>query len=152
MDLHFGVHHTTTVWLTFVRVLTEEREGWKWFAAANAGHHALMYAYFGGWNGDAVRRILLVTGQVQLVVGMAADAVAGWGRWQTGEEVWRMGFSMGLLGVYMVLSLREMKAREREREKAGEERMVGEMKEEGSRREGRLSVKRGRGPQQPQPW
>jgi hypothetical protein len=116
VDLHFGFHHTTTVWLTWVRVLPEgDNDGWKWFAAANATHHVLMYAYFGGWNGERVRRTLLVTGQAQLVVGMVADVVVAWGRWQRGEEMWRMGVSGGLLGAYMVLSLREMAQRERER-------------------------------------
>ncbi|KAK0633905.1 hypothetical protein B0T14DRAFT_561445 [Immersiella caudata] len=121
VDLHFGFHHTTTIWLTWARVLPEgENEGWRWFAAANAAHHVLMYAYFGGWNGERVRRILLVTGQVQLVVGMVADGVVGWGRWKGGQEVWRMGFSAGLLGVYLGLSLREMKMR-RGRGKGGGE-------------------------------
>ncbi|KAK0655056.1 hypothetical protein B0T16DRAFT_450795 [Cercophora newfieldiana] len=118
VDLHFGVHHATTVWLTWVRVLREGCEGWKWFAGANAAHHVLMYAYFGGWNGERVRRVLLVTGQGQLVAGMVVDAVVGWGRWNRGEEVWRMGVSGGLLGLYMGLSLRELRVGRRVR--AGE--------------------------------
>ncbi|KAK1749570.1 hypothetical protein QBC47DRAFT_395664 [Echria macrotheca] len=116
VGLHFGFHHTTTVWLTFVRVLPEgENEGWRWFAAANAAHHVLMYAYFGGWNGELMRRVLVVTGLVQLGLGMVVDAVVAWGRWYGLGGWWRMAVSGALLGGYMVLSLMEMRQREEER-------------------------------------
>ncbi|GAB1311341.1 hypothetical protein MFIFM68171_01551 [Madurella fahalii] len=116
VDLHFAVHHLTTPWLTFVRVLPG-CEGWRWFGAANAAHHALMYAYFGGWQ--AVRDVLLWTGQAQLWIGMAADAWAVRARLASGEgveEVWRFLVSGGLLGLYSVLSAREMRARARAKE------------------------------------
>ncbi|KAK4451225.1 hypothetical protein QBC34DRAFT_295749 [Podospora aff. communis PSN243] len=121
VGLHFGVHHTTTVWLTYVRVLpVGENEGWRWFGAANAAHHVGMYAYFGGWDGDTMRRVLVVTGQAQLVLGMVVDAVVGWKRWERGEEVWRVGVGGGLLGVYLGLSLRELWERRAERGGKGE--------------------------------
>lgn len=111
IDPHFAFHHLTTPWLTFVRVLPG-CDGWRWFAAANAGHHALMYAYFGGWAG--VRDVLLWTGQAQLGIGMAADGWAVWQRLASGDGVggvWRFLVSGGLLGSYWVLSARETRAR-----------------------------------------
>ncbi|KXX76872.1 hypothetical protein MMYC01_206719 [Madurella mycetomatis] len=111
VDLHFAFHHLTTPWLTFVRVLPG-CEGWRWFGAANVGHHALMYAYFGGWEG--VRSVVLWTGQAQLGIGIAADGWAVWERLARGEGaegVWRFLVSGGLLGLYWVLSVREMRAR-----------------------------------------
>ncbi len=115
IDLHFGFHHLTTPWLTFVRVLSAEGcEGWRWFGAANTAHHGLMYAYFGGWQAPWVREVLLWTGQVQLGIGMVADG------WVVGKklgdgggigEVWRFLVSGALLGVYWVLQRREMRLR-----------------------------------------
>lgn len=122
IGLHFGFHHLTTPWLTFVRVLQDGAgsEGWRWFAAANAAHHALMYAYFGGWSG--VRDVCVWTGQVQLVVGMVVDLWIVWGRLvgeERGEVVWRHLFSAGLLATYCVLSLREMRSGANEEGKKG---------------------------------
>ncbi|KAH6621608.1 hypothetical protein B0J18DRAFT_432915, partial [Chaetomium sp. MPI-SDFR-AT-0129] len=79
IDLHFAFHHLTTPWLTFIRVLPdgEACEGWRWFAAANTAHHALMYAYFGGVAGERTAklgRVLRWTGEGQLVLGMVVDA------------------------------------------------------------------------------
>ncbi|KAK4122028.1 hypothetical protein N657DRAFT_647548 [Parathielavia appendiculata] len=125
VHLHFGFHHLTTPWLTFVRVLPHHGkvcEGWKWFAAANAAHHALMYAYFGGWSG--VREVLLWTGEAQLGIGIAADAWAVWGRLARGEgvqELWRFAMSSGLLATYWVLHTREMRMRAREEAKRSRE-------------------------------
>ena len=120
IDLHFGFHHLTTPWLTFVRVLPPGCERWRWFGAANAAHHVLIYAYFGGWQ--RVRNVLLWTGQVQLAVGMLADAWAVGKRLANGEgvhKVWRFLVSGGLLAVYWVLNSREMRARAREEGRKG---------------------------------
>lgn len=110
IDSHFGFHHLTTPWLTFVRVLPGTA-GWRGFAAANAAHHVLVYAYFGGWEG--VRGLLLWTGPAQLFWGMAVDAWNVWARWGTGEQVWRFIVSAGLLATYRVLDEMEMRRRER---------------------------------------
>ncbi|KAK4112821.1 hypothetical protein N656DRAFT_768379 [Canariomyces notabilis] len=124
VGLHFGFHHLTTPWLTFVRVLPSPAsgsEGWRWFAAANAAHHALMYAYFGGWQG--VRGVLLWTGELQLVVGMVVDAMVVWRRLMSGEgveSVWRFVVSGGLLGCYFALNRREMGMRAEEEGKRGD--------------------------------
>jgi hypothetical protein len=115
VDLHFGFHHLTTPWLTFVRVLPPDCDGWRWFGAANAAHHVLIYAYFGGWHG--VRNVLLWTGQAQLGIGMLADGWAVWKRLAEGQgvqDVWMYLVSGGLLGAYWVLHSREMRARARE--------------------------------------
>jgi hypothetical protein len=122
VSLHFGFHHLTTPWLTFVRVLPdspESHEGWRWFAAANAAHHALMYAYFGGWaQTRRVREVLLWTGEVQLWIGMLADGWVVSKRLVTkGEglgDVWRFLVSTGLLGTYYILNRRERREKERE--------------------------------------
>ncbi|KAL1960750.1 hypothetical protein VTO42DRAFT_6580 [Malbranchea cinnamomea] len=70
IGLHFGVHHLTTPYLTFFRVMRHS-QGWVVFAALNAFHHVLMYAYFGGLG--IVRPILPWTGGLQLVVGILRE-------------------------------------------------------------------------------
>ncbi len=47
VGLHFAVHHLTTPYLTFARVV-QHAEGWRAFAALNTLHHTLMYAYLRG--------------------------------------------------------------------------------------------------------
>ncbi|KAK3307370.1 uncharacterized protein B0T15DRAFT_510652 [Chaetomium strumarium] len=128
VNLHFGFHHLTTPWLTFVRVLPDSprsHAGWRWFAAANTAHHALMYAYFGGWaQTQRMREILLWTGEVQLWIGMLTD---GWvvserlvARGEGDDDVWRLMVSAGLLGTYFILNRRELREKERE-ERRGKE-------------------------------
>ncbi|OIW24574.1 hypothetical protein CONLIGDRAFT_685538 [Coniochaeta ligniaria NRRL 30616] len=70
--LHFAVHHLTTPWLTLCRVLYNS-DGWRIGAALNVLHHVIMYAYFGGLT--SVRRMLPVTGMVQLVIGLIVEAI-----------------------------------------------------------------------------
>ncbi|OBT92629.1 hypothetical protein VE01_09811 [Pseudogymnoascus verrucosus] len=41
IDLHFGVHHLTTMYMTYARVL-HHSEGWCVFAALNTAHHVLI--------------------------------------------------------------------------------------------------------------
>ncbi|KAK4240533.1 hypothetical protein C8A03DRAFT_41951 [Achaetomium macrosporum] len=123
INLHFAFHHLTTPWLTFVRVLPDDppgcHEGWRWFAAANAAHHVLMYAYFGGLGQtQLVREVLFWAGEVQFCIGMLAD---GWVVWERlvveGEgvqELWRFLVSAGLLGTYWILNRSELREKERE--------------------------------------
>jgi hypothetical protein len=114
INLHFAFHHLTTPYLTFVRFLPD-REGWRPFAAANTIHHVLMYAYFGG--ASLLRPILPVTGTLQLVVGIVVDLVVGVGMYRTSHEddgdglCWPYFASAGLLGVYLVLHVRDLRAR-----------------------------------------
>ncbi|KAK3331315.1 hypothetical protein B0H66DRAFT_546306 [Apodospora peruviana] len=123
VSLHFGWHHLTTSWLTWARVLPStdtsiggsNNEGWRWFAAANAVHHVLMYAYFGGLG--AVRPLLPYTGQIQLILGILVDVWIIYKRVMKGVDghvvVWPYVFSMGLLSTYLVLNSRELAAAER---------------------------------------
>lgn len=59
IDLHFAVHHLTTPYFTYFRVL-QHSDGWQIVASLNALHHVFMYAYFGGIA--SARRLLPVTG------------------------------------------------------------------------------------------
>jgi len=115
VDLHFGFHHLTTPWLTFFRVLGSGGDGgsWRWFAACNAAHHVLMYAYFGGWAG--VRPVLDYTGVGQLVVGITVEVWEVFAPARRGAAAQHV-FAGGLLACYLVLSLREMTLRRKERE------------------------------------
>lgn len=129
IDLHFFIHHLTTPYLTYVRVLPSDpgSKGWKVFAGLNKGHHALMYAYFGGLWGrtnDWGRRLLQITGIVQLIGGISADLLVLWMRnylrfdWDEGGiggENWRNGVSIGILSTYLVLSIRDMRTNNAER-------------------------------------
>jgi hypothetical protein len=108
IGLHFGIHHLTTPYLTFFRVV-QNSVGWTWqpFAALNAFHHALMYAYFGGWA--ATRPLLPVTGTIQLVVGIMAEIFAV--RTKTTGPVWPHVIAGGLLSTYLVLNTRDLMMR-----------------------------------------
>lgn len=116
IDLHFGVHHLTTMYYTYSRVL-QHSEGWRVFAALNCAHHALMYPFFGGatWT----RPILPWTGAVQLVVGIGMEVLVVQGKWERDmdEVVWPNYMGGGILSVYFVLFLRDLELRRREREK-----------------------------------
>jgi hypothetical protein len=114
VGLHFGFHHLTTPWFTYIRVLPG-CAAWRWFAALNAAHHVFMYAYFGGW--EAVRPILDFTGIGQLVGGIAAEV---WCVRLGRDEVWRHWIALGLLGSYLILSIRDIRTR-KTREKAVKE-------------------------------
>lgn len=106
IDLHFGFHHLTTCYLTFARVVHDSR-GWKPFAALNALHHALMYAYFGGMQ--LPRPALPWTGAFQLIVGIVADVQVAREKMEMNEEnVWTNVFSGCLLATYLILSTREL--------------------------------------------
>ncbi|KAK9319837.1 ELO family [Lipomyces orientalis] len=103
--LHFTFHHLTTPILTYVRVL-QHHEGWEIFAALNALHHALMYAYFGGVS--AFRPLLRFTGVLQLVIGILVEIRIIFARLAVGGIVWPNIMAATLLVCYMVLFIREM--------------------------------------------
>jgi hypothetical protein len=67
---HMAFHHLTTPVLTYFRV--PNASDWQPFAFFNCFHHFWMYAYFGG--ASWFRRVLPVTGWLQLVVGIGVDA------------------------------------------------------------------------------
>lgn len=112
IDLHFAVHHLTTPWLTFVRVVRHGDGGWRPFAALNAFHHVLMYAYFGG--ADIFRPALPVTGTAQLIAGLAAETWLIRTKFLSGEGlVWPNAFGLGLLSAYLVLHVRDLRIKAR---------------------------------------
>lgn len=127
IDLHFGFHHLTTPWLTFVRVVRHSDGEWRTFAALNAFHHVLMYAYYGG--AGILRPVLLVTGTVQLVAGMAAETWSIWNRLGSGEGLlWPNAFGLGLLSTYLVLHVRDLRIKARtQRMHTVEEKKVKEL-------------------------
>ncbi|KAL4876786.1 hypothetical protein BJY04DRAFT_199455 [Aspergillus karnatakaensis] len=110
ISLHFGFHHLTTPYLTFIRYLSGS-EHWGVFAALNTFHHVLMYAYFGG--AVFLRPILPWSGMLQLVGGLVVDLMLGIEAYTTGEdgEVWPYLGSGMLLGVYFILNWRDLRAR-----------------------------------------
>lgn len=115
IDLHFAVHHLTTPYLTYVRVL-HYSHGWRVVAALNAFHHVLMYAYFGG--AGFLRPALPVTGTIQLLVGLGGEAWIWWHKKIDGEQpLWPHEFVLGLLTLYLVLWIRDLK----EKAKVGKE-------------------------------
>ncbi|UNI18147.1 hypothetical protein JDV02_004435 [Purpureocillium takamizusanense] len=109
IDLHFGFHHLTTPYLTYFRVL-HNHEGWRVVAGLNSFHHVLMYAYFGG--AAAVRSALPVTGTLQLVAGIAGEALILTRKTMHDEEpLWPNVLTLGLLGSYLVLWIRDLRMR-----------------------------------------
>jgi hypothetical protein len=106
IDLHFGFHHLTTPYFTFIRVINHS-EGWWLFAALNTFHHALMYAYFGG--AGRLRPLLLVTCGIQYVVGMAAEAFIVLQKQQRDEVIWPNIFTLCLLFAYSTLWIRDLR-------------------------------------------
>ncbi|KAG8422785.1 hypothetical protein J3459_010070 [Metarhizium acridum] len=107
IELHFAVHHLTTPYLTYVRVLYYS-QGWKVVAAPNAFHHVLMYAYFGG--AGALRSVLPVTGTIQLLLGLGGEAWLLWKKrvgWE--QPLWPHEFAISLFSIYFVLWLRELR-------------------------------------------
>lgn len=131
VDLHFAFHHLTTPYLTLFRVVPDlpSTRGWSVFVALNCAHHVLMYAYFGGVAASWTRPVLPWTGVLQLVVGIWVEVgllreelgqgrQGGEGGWVglLGEERWRNGFAAGLLGCYLVLFLRDLRVKAKEKE------------------------------------
>jgi hypothetical protein len=114
IDLHFGFHHLTTPYLTFFRVLSNSK-GWKVFAALNAFHHFLMYAYFGGV--EMVWPVLPWTGTVQLVAGILVELLMirekPLGSGSDATPNWMAG---GILTAYLVLNTRNLIIRNREKQ------------------------------------
>jgi hypothetical protein len=106
INLHFGFHHLTTPYLTLIRFLNHY-EGWRAFTALNTFHHVLMYTYFGG--AAIVRPLLPWTGMSQLLVGLGVDIAVGMGKYTHGEELWPNIVSGCFLGIYLVLSLRDLR-------------------------------------------
>jgi len=134
VNVHFRVHHFTvlhpsfspflppspshfkqtysyiiqTPYLTYARVL-QHPTGWKIFGALNTFHHALMYAYFGGfaWLGG----VLPWTGYVQLFAGVIGEVVVirdvkTGGRDCGGTEgLWATYLGLGIYCTYAVLFL-----------------------------------------------
>lgn len=106
IDLHFGFHHLTTPWYTFFRVL-QHHEGWWAFAAANTGHHVLMYAFFGGATG--LRPVLDMTGFLQLLIGIATDLqLIRHKMVRSDGPLWPNILGATLLSTYLMLWMREM--------------------------------------------
>lgn len=104
--LHFGIHHLTTPYFTFIRVLNHNA-GWKVFAILNTFHHVLMYAYFGG--AGVFRPILPWTGGIQLVVGIAKEVELIWGKKSNG--ILPNIIAAGILSMYLVLFTRDLRVR-----------------------------------------
>jgi hypothetical protein len=111
IDLHFAVHHLTTPYLTFVRVLNHSY-GWRTFGALNAAHHFLLYAFFAGYN--RLRPVLLATGAVQLIVGIVREIQILELKKQHQEQPWPNIVSLGLLSTYLVLWGRDLLLKETE--------------------------------------
>lgn len=111
IDLHFAVHHLTTPYLTYVRVL-HHSQGWRVVAALNAFHHVLMYAYFGGVG--FLRPVLPVTGTIQLLVGLGGEAWVLWKKRVGGDQLlWPHEFVLCLLSIYLVLWVRDLREKAR---------------------------------------
>ncbi|KAI5464949.1 hypothetical protein BGZ63DRAFT_421938 [Mariannaea sp. PMI_226] len=107
IDLHFGFHHLTTPYLSYVRVVLHS-EGWRVLASLNALHHGFMYAYFGG--AGFLRQTLMVTGSMQLAVGICGEAVMLQRKWGVeGQLLWPHVTGLCFLSAYMVLWVREVK-------------------------------------------
>ncbi|KAJ6437860.1 NADPH2:quinone reductase [Purpureocillium lavendulum] len=109
IGLHFAIHHLTTPYLTYFRVLSNH-EGWQIVAGLNAFHHVLMYAYFGGAAG--LRPALPVTGTLQLAVGIVGELWILTRKTMHHEApLWPNVLTLGLLGTYLVFWLRDLRAR-----------------------------------------
>jgi len=117
IDLHFAIHHLTTPYLTFFRVVRES-EGWRWVAALNAFHHGVMYAYFAGWA--AARPVLPWTGFLQLVVGIGGEGKIALRKTREGDSAGANLVGLALLCTYFVLFLRDLVLRRVEGTEGGE--------------------------------
>ncbi|KAH6894575.1 hypothetical protein B0T10DRAFT_257328 [Thelonectria olida] len=108
VDLHFGFHHLTTPYLSYVRVVLHS-QGWRVLASLNTLHHGFMYAYFGG--AVFLRRVLVVTGSAQLVVGICGEIVLL--RRIESKVMWPHVVGLSLLSAYLVLWVRDVRMRRR---------------------------------------
>lgn len=109
IDLHFGFHHLTTPYLTYFRVI-QHNEGWRVFAALNALHHTIMYAYFGG--ASIMRVILPFTGTLQLIVGLLVESWLIQAKHQRGlQPVWPNTLCFSLLLAYLILWTQELRVK-----------------------------------------
>ena len=108
MDWHWGYHHPTTPYWTFVRcILYPDGGTWRIFAALNALHHWLMYANFAGHH--FVRPFLLYTGLGQLTVGVLFDWARAAQKYDRGDgwgDVWPHAFGGALLFTYWCFFVR----------------------------------------------
>jgi len=73
-----------------------------------------MYAYFGGV--EIFSEILPWTGSLQLAVGLMVEVYQGLGRWRGGncgemKEVWANILAGGLLGIYTILWIGDLRVR-----------------------------------------
>lgn len=112
IDLHFAVHHLTTPYLAYLRVM-EYDDGWRLMAALNTVHHVFMYAYFGGF--EFCRKALPVTGSTQLIVGLVGELSILWRKSRADEQqpLWPHCVSLCLLTLYSVLWLRDLRQKAR---------------------------------------
>lgn len=115
IGLHFGFHHLTTPYLTYLRVLNDHR-GWELFAGLNALHHVLMYGYFGGVS--TFRPMLPWTGTLQLAIGIVTEITLIWLKLVDGEVLWPNVVACLLLGCYGILFVRDIQIEKREDDKA----------------------------------
>lgn len=141
--LHMRVHHLTTPYWTYfriIRVLGVGGDGssavihqgyhgheWRIFAALNATHHVLIYAYFSEFRiFKWMRPVMPYTGKTQLLTGIAVDAVrlcqvAIGGVDMAVEEIQGRMVSVCILAIYWYLYLGQLaevaKIRQAEMEK-----------------------------------
>lgn len=115
VNAHFGIHHFTTPYLTYARVI-KHPAGWKIFAVLNTFHHALMYAYFGG--AAAFSEIIVYTGCLQLGVGIFIETYEILRNWEGGNKdcggsdaLWANVLAAVLLSTYALLFSGDLRAR-----------------------------------------
>lgn len=147
---HMAFHHTTTPFLTYIRILNCSGNDWRVFALANAIHHTLMYSYFGGL-GNWIRNVLPWTGWAQLILGIGTD---GWWMYRTkgGKETTEVGGMVGkdeatnrgiailLLARYAILFWEELKEGRAGMSKAERERVrQGQVEGQKGKAEGKKS-------------
>jgi hypothetical protein len=92
--------------MTYIRVLHNHHPNWELFAGLNAFHHALMYAYFAGFT--VFRPVLDWTGCLQHVFGIAGEVLVIREKMSEGEAIWPNVVFSGLLGTYLVLTIRDI--------------------------------------------
>jgi hypothetical protein len=114
LNAHFRVHHFTTAYLTYTRVLLHP-VGWKIFAFLNTFHHAFMYAYFGGVT--IFSDVLPVTGVLQLAVGILGELFVIWKGCAGEGALWTNCLAVGLLSTYAVLFAGDLRERGKGKEK-----------------------------------
>lgn len=112
---HMAFHHLTTPFLTHLRVLNAT--DWQAFALLNCFHHFWLYGYFGGVA--VFRRILPVTGWVQLVVGIGVDVFWLSQNWKNeNPEATNRLISVLLLTRYAMLFYEELRTGRQQKQEA----------------------------------